>query len=64
MIHLELVADVAKITPGFRDRGMLRIGSWADIIVYNLEELGFVYDRHVWANDFPGDEKRVIQKLR
>ena len=47
---------------GFRDRGMLRIGSWADIIVYNLEELGFVYDRHVWANDFPGGEKRVIQK--
>ena len=46
----------------FKDRGTLRIGSWADIIVYNLDELGFLYDRPVYANDFPGGESRLLQK--
>jgi N-acyl-D-aspartate/D-glutamate deacylase len=46
----------------FKDRGILRTGAWADIIVYNQEELGFVYDRPVFANDFPGGERRLIQK--
>ena len=46
----------------FNDRGTLRLGSWADIIVYNQEELGYVYDRPVYANDFPGGERRLIQK--
>ena len=47
---------------GFRDRGMLRIGSWADVIVYNLEELGFLYDKPTFANDWPAGERRLIQK--
>ena len=46
----------------FRGRGTLRVGSWADAIVYNQEELGFVYDKPIFANDFPGGERRVIQK--
>ena len=46
----------------FKGRGTLRSGNWADIIVYNQEELGFVYDRPIYANDFPGGERRVIQK--
>ena len=46
----------------FKDRGILRVGSWADVIVYNLEELGFVYDKPVYDTDFPGGERRVIQK--
>ena len=46
----------------FKDRGMLRVGKWADIIVYNQEELGFVYDNPVYATDFPGGERRLIQK--
>ena len=46
----------------FQDRGTLRFGKWADIIVYNQEELGFVYDKPVYANDFPGEERRLIQK--
>ena len=45
-----------------RDRGMLRIGSWADIIVYDLDKLGFMYDKHTYAYDFPGGERRLIQK--
>ena len=46
----------------FNGRGTLRVGDWADIIVYNLEELGLVHDRPVYANDFPGGERRLIQK--
>ena len=46
----------------FKDRGTLRVGNWADIIVYNLEELGLGYDKPVFANDFPGGERRLIQK--
>ena len=46
----------------FKERGTLRVGNWADIMVYNLEELGFVYDRPVFANDFPGGERRLVQK--
>ena len=46
----------------FKDRGTLRNGAWADIIVYNQEELGFVHDRPVYADDFPGGERRLIQK--
>ena len=46
----------------FKDRGTLRVGKWADIIVYNQAELGFVYDKPVFANDFPGGERRLVQK--
>ena len=46
----------------FKDRGTLRVGKWADIMVYNQEELGFAYDRPQFANDFPGGERRLIQK--
>ena len=46
----------------FKDRGTLRVGNWADIIVYNQDELGFAYDRPQFANDFPGGERRLIQK--
>jgi N-acyl-D-amino-acid deacylase len=46
----------------FKDRGVLRVGAWADIMVYNIDELGFLYDKAVFANDFPGDERRLIQK--
>jgi len=46
----------------FKDRGTVRVGDWADLIVYNLEELGFVYNKPVFATDFPGGERRLIQK--
>ena len=59
--HYKISALPAWLTD-FRDRGTLRVGNWADIIVYNMEELGFVYDRPIFANDFPGGERRFIQK--
>ena len=39
---------------GFTDRGILREGYAADIIVYNQEKLGFRYDAPVYDTDFPG----------
>jgi len=49
---------------GFTDRGILREGYAADIIVYDLEKLGFQYDAPVLANDLPGGEARLIQKAK
>ena len=46
----------------FTGRGTLRVGDWADIIVYNLDELGFLHDKPIFATDFPGGERRLIQK--
>ncbi|PYN18615.1 MAG: hypothetical protein DMD76_29135 [Candidatus Rokuibacteriota bacterium] len=46
----------------FKSRGTLRVGDWADIIVYNLDELGYVYDKPTYATDFPGGEWRRMQK--
>ena len=59
--HYKMSALPAWFTD-FKDRGTLRVGSWADIIVYNLDELGYLYDKPVYANDFPGGERRLIQK--
>ena len=49
---------------GFTDRGILREGYAADIMVYDQEKLGFQYDSPVYANDFPGGERRLIQKAK
>ena len=46
----------------FKSRGTLRVGDWADIMVYNLDELGYVYDKPTYATDFPGGEWRRMQK--
>ena len=59
--HYKMSAFPAWLTD-FKDRGTLRVGNWADIIVYNLDELGFVYDKPIFANDFLGGERRFIQK--
>ena len=47
---------------GFRDRGTLREGQAADVIVYDLEKLGL--DEPRYAHDFPGEERRLVQKAR
>ncbi len=46
----------------FKNRGTLRAVDWADIIVYDLDELGFEYDKPMFDTDFPGGERRLIQK--
>ena len=46
----------------FKNRGTLRVGDWADIIVYDLDKLGFVYSKPRFDTDFPGGERRLIQK--
>ncbi len=45
---------------GFHDRGTLREGQAADVIVYDLEALGL--DEPHYAHDFPGNERRLVQK--
>ena len=59
--HNKMSALPAWITD-FKDRGTLRVGSWADIMIYNLDQLGYLYDRPIYSNDFPGGERRLIQK--
>ncbi len=46
----------------FKNRGTLRVGNWADIMVYDLEKLGMLYDKPVFDTDFPGGERRLVQK--
>ena len=37
-------------------------GDYADIMIYNMEELGLLYDKPQFETDFPGGEKRLVQK--
>ena len=46
----------------FKDRGTLRTGAWADIMVYNMDELGFLHEKPIFDTDFPGGERRLIQR--
>ena len=44
-----------------KNRGTLRVGDWADVMVYDLDELGLLNDKPEFATDFPGGEKRLVQ---
>ena len=59
--HQKMSAYPAWIA-SYNDRGVLRIGKSADIIVYKLDELGMLYDKPIYSNDFPGGERRLVQK--
>ena len=62
--HYRLSALPAKAA-GFYDRGVLREGAAADVVVYDLDGLGIEPD---WigevAHDFPGGEWRRIQRAK
>ena len=59
--HQKMSAFPAWFTD-FKNRGTLRLGDWADVIVYNMDELGLLYERPIFDTDFPGGERRLIQK--
>ena len=59
--HYKISALPAWLT-SFKDRGTLRVGAWADMMIYNQAELGLLYERPIFANDFPGGKRRLIQK--
>ena len=61
--HYKISALPAWIA-GFTDRGILKEGYAADIMVYDQEKLGFLYDSPVYDTDFPGGERRIIQKAK
>ena len=44
-----------------KNRGTLRVGDWADVMVYDLDGLGLLNDKPEFATDFPGGEKRLVQ---
>ena len=48
----------------FKDRGVLKIGAWADIMVYDFDNLGLMYEDPIVADDLPGGESRFIQKAK
>lgn len=59
--HYRLSAMPAECA-GFQNRGVLREGAPADVVVYDLENLKLTPDKPKIVHDFPGGEWRRIQK--
>jgi N-acyl-D-aspartate/D-glutamate deacylase len=59
------MSALAAHAAGFRDRGVLREGAAADVVVYDMEELDI--EPH-WigevAHDLPGGEWRRVQRAK
>ncbi|MBK6280699.1 MAG: amidohydrolase family protein [Gammaproteobacteria bacterium] len=54
------LSSLPAFCAGFRDRGTLREGAAADIIVYDYDKLAFTFPEFV--QDLPGDEYRVTNR--
>lgn len=61
--HYKMSSLPASIA-GFTDRGILKEGYAADIMIYDLDKLGVQFDSPVYDSDFPGGERRIIQKAK
>ncbi len=59
--HWRLSAYPAQAI-GLRDRGALQVGMAADIIIYDLAELGALPQERLW--DYPAGEWRLVQKAK
>jgi len=59
--HYKMSAYPAWLSD-YKGRGTLRVGDFADIMIYNLDALGMVYNKPTYAHDFPGDEWRRVEK--
>ncbi len=57
--HRRLLGLPAQLA-GFQDRGLLRVGGLADVVVYDPTELAV--GPNVVVHDLPGGESRRIQK--
>jgi len=58
-MHYQLAFKVAQ-TLHLRDRGALLPGFWADVIIYDLDELYMDRGRHLIVNDMPGGDWRRL----
>jgi N-acyl-D-amino-acid deacylase len=58
--HYRLSALPARCA-GFQDRGVLREGAPADVVVYDLENLKMVPEKPLVVHDFPAGEWRRVQ---
>ena len=56
--------DTDRADLGVRDRGYLREGMAADVMVYEQEKLALSPEKPEYANDFPGGERRIVQKAK
>jgi N-acyl-D-amino-acid deacylase len=56
------LSSYPALAAGLKDRGFLREGAPADIIVYDYEALDSGHQERLW--DYPGGEMRLVQKAK
>lgn len=63
LMHHKLSAVPARAV-GWEDRGVLAVGAAADIMIYDLEQLGVATATYEIANDLPNDDWRRIARAK
>lgn len=60
-MHYQLSFKIARAL-GLTDRGALLPGYWADLLIYDLDDLHFDRSRHMIVHDMPGgDWRRLVR---